>query len=281
MLKKTLKSGITIPALGFGTWEMGGRNTKDDSEDEKYIQAIQTALQAGYRHIDTAEMYGNGHTETLVAQAKEGYQREELFITSKVAKHNLAYRDVMKAAEQSLSRLETDYLDLYLVHHPNPDLPVKDTMKAMDELVDKGMVRAIGVSNFNIAQLREAMEEARQPIDVNQIEYNLLTRNAGKFNVDMETSIIPFCEENGINVMAWRPLAKGDIDGENVVIAYLMEKYDKTAIQIALNWLIHRKNMATIAKATSKHHIEENFQAVNFKMNDEDYRVLDMLNTDK
>jgi len=278
MLQKTLKSGVIIPALGFGTWEMGGRNTKDDSEDDKYIQAIQTSIQTGFRHIDTAEVYGNGHTETLVAKAKENISREELIITSKVSKINLAYNDVIAAAEKSLERLETDYLDLYLVHHPNPEIAITETMKAMDELVDKGLVRSIGVSNFNVEQLKEAKKAASHPLDVNQVEYNLQTRNAGKFNVDMEKSIIPYCRENEIQVMAWRPLAKGQLDGENSVIKYLTEKYGKTVEQIAINWLIHKKGLATVVKATSKHHIEENFQSVDFQLEEKDYLVLDMLN---
>ena len=278
MLKKTLKSGVIIPALGFGTWEMGGRNTKDNSEDDKYIQAIQTAIQTGFRHIDTAEVYGNGHTETLVARAKENISREELIITSKVSKVNLAYNDVISAAEKSLERLETDYLDLYLVHHPNPEIPISETMKAMDELVDKGLVRSIGVSNFNVEQLKQAKEAASHPLDINQVEYNLQTRNAGKFNVDMEKSIIPYCRENEIQVMAWRPLAKGQLDGENSVIKYLMEKYDKTVEQIAINWLVHKKGLATVVKATSRHHIADNYRAVDFQMEEKDYLVLDMLN---
>lgn len=278
MLQKTLKSGVIIPALGFGTWEMGGRNSKDDSEDDKYIQAIQTAIETGFRHIDTAEVYGDRHTETLVARAKENISREELIITSKVSKINLAYNDVISAAEKSLERLETAYLDLYLVHHPNPEIPIQDTMKAMDELVDKGLVRSIGLSNFNVQQLKEAKEAARHPLDVNQIEYNLQTRNAGKFNVDMEKSIIPYCRENEIQVIAWRPLAKGQLDGENSVIKYLTEKYGKTVEQIAINWLIHKKGLATVVKATSRHHIEENFRSVDFQMEEKDYLVLDMLN---
>ncbi|MCF8309282.1 MAG: aldo/keto reductase [Bacteroidales bacterium] len=278
MLQKTLKSGVIIPALGFGTWEMGGRTTKDDSADDKYIQAIETAIQSGYRHIDTAEIYGDGHTETLLARAKKGYNREELIITSKVAKFNLAYENVLRSAEKSLERLETNYLDLYLVHHPNPEIPVKETMKAMDELVDKGMVRSIGVSNFNVKQLKEAREAAKHPVDVNQLEYNLQTRNYGKFNTDMEKSIIPYCRENKIQVVAWRPLAKGQLDSENSIIKYLMEKYDKSAEQVALNWLIHKKGLATVAKATSRHHIRENFHSADFQMEEKDYMVLDMIN---
>ncbi len=278
MLQKTLKSGIIIPALGFGTWEMGGRNTKDDSEDEKYIQAIQTALKTGFTHIDTAEIYGEGHTETLVAEGIKEYSRRDLFITSKVSKINLNYDNVYASLEKSLKRLQTDYLDLYLVHHPNPDIPIKETMRAMDELVDKGLVRSIGVSNFNVEQLKEAKDAASHPLDINQLEYNLQTRNAGKFNVDMEKSIIPYCRENEIQVIAWRPLAKGQLDKDNSVFKYLTEKYDKTVEQIAINWLIHKKGLATVVKATSRHHIEENFQSVDFQMEEKDYLVLDMMN---
>lgn len=277
MKYKKLADGTEIPALGFGTWEMGGRMKKDDSEDERYINAIKNAVDIGFTHIDTAEMYGNGHTETLIAEAIQGTNRSSLFLTSKVRKENLAYADVKKACDNSLERLKTDYLDLYLVHHPNPSIPLKETFKALDELVDTGVVRRYGVSNFNASQLQEAQSVARNPVVVNQIEYNLHTRNQGVFNMNMEKEIIPYCLENNILVMAWRPLVKGELQTENPVLKQLAEKYQRTPSQIALSWLISKQGFATIVKATSKNHIEENFAAASFTISPEDLKVLDYL----
>jgi|AntRauTorckE6833_2_1112554.scaffolds.fasta_scaffold00358_16 diketogulonate reductase-like aldo/keto reductase len=277
METKTLKDGSHIPALGFGTWEMGGRMTKDDTEDDKYINAIQNAVATGFRHIDTAEMYGNGHTETLVGKAIEGTERSSLYLTSKVRKENLAYADVIKACENSLRRLGTDYLDLYLIHHPNPSIPVKATVKALDELVEKGYIRRYGLSNFNIQQTAEALQHARHPVVVNQIEYNLHTRNKGAFNINMEKEIIPYCLENDILVMAWRPLVKGSLQADNPVLKQLAEKYRRTPNQIAINWLLSKRGFATIVKATSKNHIEENYAAADFSLTPADMKVLDYL----
>ena len=277
MKSKKLADGSEIPALGFGTWEMGGRMSKNDTEDEKYIGAIRNAISIGFRHIDTAEMYGNGHTETLVAQAIKNTPRDSLYITSKVKKQNLAYRDLITACEKSLERLQTDYLDLYLVHHPNPDIPAQETFKALDELMDKGLIRRYGVSNYNVTQLAEAREHAQNPIVINQIEYNLHTRNEGAFNIDMEKSIIPYCLQNNILVMAWRPLVKGELQTSHPVLETMAKKYGKTQNQIALNWLISKKGFATIVKATSKNHIEENFASADFELEKEDMKVLNYL----
>ncbi len=277
MKTKKLADGSEIPALGFGTWEMGGRMSKDDTEDEKYIGAIQNAIAIGFRHIDTAEMYGNGHTETLVAQAIKDSSRNSLYLTSKVKKENLAYKDLIAACEKSLDRLQTDYLDLYLVHHPNPDIPAKETFKALDELMKKRLIRRYGVSNYNAAQLEEALKYAKNPIVTNQIEYNLHTRNEGAFNINMEKSIIPYCLENNILVMAWRPLVKGELQTGHPVLETMAVKYGKTPNQIALNWLISKKSFATIVKATSKNHIRENFASADFSIEEEDIKVLDYL----
>lgn len=270
-----LNDGASLPALGFGTWEMGGRMEKDDSQDERFIKAVKTAVQVGFTHIDTAEMYGNGHTETIVARAVKDVQRDALFITSKVRKENLAYADVHKACEGSLQRLGTDYLDLYLVHHPNPEIPVKETFKALDELVANGKIRRYGVSNFNVKQMEEASQYAKNPIIANQIEYNLQTRNSGVFTQDMEKGIIPYCLKNNILVMAWRPLVKGDLDRENRFLEALSEKYQCTPNQLALAWLLNKPKHATIVKATSEDHIRENFAAADIALELQDMKLLD------
>jgi diketogulonate reductase-like aldo/keto reductase len=249
-----------MPRLGLGTWEMGGRMEPDLSKDKKYIKAIDTALQTGYKHIDTAEMYGQGHTEEIVARGIQNHNRENLFITSKVRKAHLKYFDVMEAASRSLERLQTHYLDLYLIHEPNRAIPIKETMKAMDELIQKGWVKSIGVSNFNLNALQEAEAAAKNPVVVNQIEYNLTTRNQGMYTQNMETEIIPYCQQNQIIITAWRPLLKGKLP-QTTGLNEIAEVHQATPYQIALAWLLNKPGMTTIAKATSEKNLRANYEA--------------------
>ena len=173
--------------LGLGTWEVGGRMSRDTSRDAEAITAIKKAIELGYTHIDTAEMYGGGHSEELVGLAINDFDRDSLFITTKVLPEHLRYKDVIKSAEGSLKRLKTDYIDLYLIHIPNPKIPIKETMQAMDLLLSQQKIRFIGVSNFSCQQLKEAQGSTENKIVNNQIEYNLLTRRSGMYNVNIES----------------------------------------------------------------------------------------------
>src|SRR5579863_8282667 len=141
---KTLASGFSLPVFGLGTWQMGGRlehNQKND--DEKDIAAIQEAIQQGVTHIDTAEKYAAGYAETLIGKAVKDFDRKKLFLASKVGADHLLYADVITACKASLKRLQTAYLDLYLVHKPNPEIPIADTMHALDDLVAEGLIKYI------------------------------------------------------------------------------------------------------------------------------------------
>jgi diketogulonate reductase-like aldo/keto reductase len=164
------------------------------------------------------------------------------------------------------------------VHHPNPDIPVKETFKALDELVTNGKIRRYGVSNFNVKQMEEARQYAKHPIVANQIEYNLQARNNGIFNQNMEKEIIPYCVKNNILVVAWRPLVKGDLNQESELLQKLSEKYRCTPNQLAIAWLINKPQHATIAKATSEDHIRENFAAADIALEANDMKLLDQLN---
>jgi diketogulonate reductase-like aldo/keto reductase len=274
---KALYDGTKIPVLGLGTWLIGGGVEADHSKDAKEVEAIRAAVQMGYTHIDTAEMYGAGHTEELVGSAVKGVDRESLFITSKVMDAHLHYDDVIAAAKKSLARLRTSYLDLYLVHKPNPAIPIEETMRAMDYLVEQKLVRFIGVSNFSLELLKEAEGHAENKIAANQIEYSLLTRDTGKYgnNTGMESRTIPYCQKNGIIVVAERPVERGVLLQPNPVMDKLAEKYGKTRAQIAINWLISKKNVVTIPKSSSVEHLKENLGALGWRMDDEDERLLD------
>lgn len=272
---KRLTDDVKISVLGLGTWNMGGRIGRSIINDKKDINAIKAAIELGMTHIDTAEMYGNGHCEELVGIAIKDYNREELFITTKVLPEHLRYKDVISAAERSLSRLKTNYIDLYLIHKPNPGIPIKESMKAMDYLVEHKIARFIGVSNFGINQLKEAGVYAKNKIAANQIEYNLLARNHGTFTNDMESAIIPYCQENDILIIAWAPLAKGRLVKPGYkILDEMIKKYNKTQSQIAINWLISQENVITIPKSSNIEHLKENLGALGWRMKEEDINKL-------
>ncbi len=271
-----IQNSVNIPILGLGTWEMGGRENPDFSRDKHWMQAIEAALELGIRHIDTAERYGGGHCEELLGAACKGVPREKLFITTKVSGENLRYERVLRSAENSLKRLQTDYIDLYLLHWPNPAIPVSETMRAIHHLIGQGLIRHIGLSNYTVPEMLDVMAHTDQEIITNQLEYNLLTRNNGRFTPKVEQDIMPFCLRHGISITAWRPVVKGDTAGlQRPEVMQLAKKYDKTPVQIALNWLFSKPLMLTVPKMSSRQHIIENIEALHFSMEDEEYTMLD------
>jgi len=250
--------------------------SRDTNRDDEEIAAIKEAIEFGYTHIDTAEMYGAGHSEELVGLAINGFDRESIFITTKVLPQHLRYDDCVRAAEGSLKRLKTEYIDLYLIHIPSAEIPIKETMRAMDFLIRQQKIRFIGVSNFSVKQLKEAQACAENKIVNNQIEYNLLTRHSGMYNVNIESEIVPFCQENDIIITAWKPLVKGELfRKKNKLLEELATKYNKTLSQIAINWLISKKNIITIPKSTNTEHLKENLGALGWQLNEEDIKRLD------
>jgi diketogulonate reductase-like aldo/keto reductase len=269
------KTGESVAAIGLGTWNMGGRESPDYRDDERLIEAIRYAVELGMNHIDTAEMYAAGHAEELVGEAVKQFSRDEVFIATKVWPSNLRYEDVIRSCRRSLERLQLKYVDLYMVHWPNPRIPLQETMKAMEKLVKDGLIRYIGVSNFDVELLEEAMNALkREEIVANQVEYSLEAR-------EVERELIPFCERNGITVTAYTPLGKGRIPAEAAsntprgkILAEMAQRYGKTPVQIALNWVIWRPNVITIPKAARKEHLEENAGAAGWRLAEEDYKRL-------
>lgn len=261
---KKLESGFEIPVYGLGLWQMGGTNSQDRSKDAEEIAAIRTAIEAGITHIDTAETYGNGHAEELLREAVQGYSRNKLFIGSKVAAFNQGYDGVLRAAEASLERLGMEYLDLYMLHrYPEPGLDITGTMRAMDELLDQGLVRNIGVSNLTPRRFNEAQRHSRHKLVCNQVHYNVQYRESEN------RGVLRHAQENDVMLVAWRPVQKGSIP-RSAVLDELAAKYDKTATQVAINWLVSQKNVVTIAKTSNKDHLYENLGAVNWTMDFED-----------
>jgi diketogulonate reductase-like aldo/keto reductase len=269
------KTGESVAAIGLGTWNMGGRESPDYRDDERLIEAIRYAVELGMKHIDSAEFYAAGHAEELVGEAVKQFSRDEVFIATKVWPSNLRYEDVIRSCRRSLERLQLKYVDLYMVHWPNPRIPLQETMKAMEKLAKDGLIRYIGVSNFDVELLEEAMNALkREEIVANQVEYSLEAR-------EVERELIPFCERNGITVTAYTPLGKGRIPAEAAsntprgkILAEMAQRYGKTPVQIALNWVIWRPNVITIPKAARKEHLEENAGAAGWRLTEEDYKRL-------
>ncbi|BBG23616.1 aldo/keto reductase [Sulfuracidifex tepidarius] len=249
--------------VGLGTWKMGGGYwTPDYSNDGHYVSVIRHALGKGINVIDTAEMYGGGHAEELVGRAIKGLDREKIIVITKVWPSHLKFQDVIESARNSLRRLDSEYIDLYLIHWPNQEVKIEETMKAMEKLVEEGTVRCVGVSNFSV----ELMEEARKfhEIEANQVEYNLN-------HLDPEKDLMPYCERNGIKVIAYSPLGQGrSLSDERV--KKLAQKYGRTPAQIVLNYIARRS--IPIPKASSVEHVDEIASSLDFKLDDEDVKLL-------
>jgi len=261
---KTLANGFSMPVYGMGTWLIGGKREVDTSRDEDEIATLRAAIDLGVTHFDTAESYAAGHSEEILGQAIRGYKRERLLIATKVSGQNQAYNNLIQAAHASLARLNTPYIDLYMLHEfPSPGISIKDTMAALDSLVDSGLVKNIGVSNFTPRRLLEAQKYTKNKIVYNQVHYNVQFREA-------ETAgVLAYCQAHDILLDAWRPLQKGTLP-HAALIDELSRKYNKTANQIMLNWLISQDNVVTIAKTSSLAHLKENLGAIGWALDPQD-----------
>jgi diketogulonate reductase-like aldo/keto reductase len=264
---ETLYNGEKIPRLGLGTWAIGGESTPDTTRDSFYIDAIRTALELGYTLIDTAEMYGGGHTEELIGRAIKGNRREGLFITSKAWDTHLRYPDVVRACEASLKRLGMDYLDLYLIHWPNSRIPLQETFKGLNQLVEQGKTKYLGVSNFNLQLLKQAQELSGFPIATDQVPYNLQNREYAK------NGVLDYCQKNNIILTAYQPIERGRLLNDRRLRS-IAERYQATPAQIALAWLIHQPKVIAIPMSTSREHLKENLDALDIDLSAEDFEKL-------
>jgi len=275
------KTEIKIPILGQGAWGMGGlfssqigisvnSNNIDIEKEKKDIESLKKGIKLGWTFIDTAEAYAEGRSEEIVAEAIKD-QRDEVFIATKVWPNNFSYDNIIKSANQSLKRLQIDVIDLYQLHWPSKTVPIKESMKAMEQLVKDGKIKHIGISNFSVEQTKEAQETlTKNEIVSNQVEYSLLNRN-------IEKEIMPYCEKNNITIIAWSPLARGKIAETDVSsrLKPFSDKYGKTSIQIALNWLISKNNTVAIPKASKIEHLLENDGALNWKLSNKDLELVE------
>lgn len=250
-------------------WKIGGGTSPDTSQDEPSLAAISAALNSGYTHFDTAEMYARGHSEELLAQALKlnNVPREDVFITTKVHPANLKYSDLITACERSLERLETRYIDLYLIHWPGR-APLKESFRALNELHQAGKIRHIGVSNFDLKLLKQSQELCTSPIVTNQVPFSLSDR------AYVSNGVVGYCQENDILITAYSPVDEGRLrvrDGLRIVA----EKHNASPYQIALAWLIAQPRVITIPMSMNSLHIEENFKASDITLDDSDFIHLD------
>lgn len=243
--------GVTVPALGFGT---AGMDT-----DEERRQAVAAALDAGYRHIDTAQMYDS---EAAVGEAirQSGVAREELFITTKLVRANRTHDAVIESTHDSLDRLDTDYADLLLIHSPDQSVSHEETLDAMNELAEEGAVRHIGVSNFSVEQTRDAMAHSEAPILTNQVEYNVRTR---------QDDLLSFCLDRDVMLTAYSPLKIGEYL-DNEVLRETATAHEKTVRQVAIRWLLQQPLVSTIPRSSNPDHIEQNFDVFDFELSAEE-----------
>ena len=255
-------TGIDVAVIGQGTWHMGERAA--DLSDE--VAALQLGLDLGLTHIDTAEMYADGGAERVVARAIAG-RRSSVFLATKVLPSNASYAGTIKACEASLERLRTDYLDLYLLHWWSDRHPVAETMRAMRDLIRRGLVRHVGVSNFDVEQMKAAATALGDvPLACNQVLYHLRDRS-------IEKELVPWCERKNVAVVGYTPLARGGF--LRGAVGNVAKRHGATPRQVALNFLTRRKSLFTIPKASRPEHVRENADALEFTLTRADLAAID------
>ncbi len=250
--------GEEVPAVGLGTWRLTGENCRE---------AVETALKLGYRHIDTAQAYGN-ERQVGEALAASDVDREEVFLATKLDGGARGYDNVIRGTEESLAKLGTEYLDLLLIHWPNgrfpgsripmpgSSVPHGETLDAMNELVDRGKLRHIGVSNFDVGLLDEARSLSDAPILTNQVQFHPYWD---------QSALLDYCAIHDVMLTAYSPLAHGGVLNDPV-LADVGRRYGKTPAQVAIRWVIQHENVCTVPKATSSEHLEQNVDVFDFEL---------------
>jgi 2,5-diketo-D-gluconate reductase B len=246
-----------IPALGIGTWQ--------NEDPEQCAESVRTALEAGYRHVDTAQAYGN---EAAVGEGIDtaDVDRDDIFLATKVWIDNLAHDDVIETAEASLEKLGVDRVDLLYVHWPAGEYEPEDTLSAFAELRERGLIDTVGVSNFLPEQVDRAIEVCEAPIVANQVELHPFLA---------QTDLVEHCQERDVTVVGYSPLARGDVL-DDPTIGEIAEKHGVSEAQVSLAWL-RQRDVVAIPKATSAEHVRDNWRSLDLELDDEDVERLDSL----
>jgi len=257
------RTGEKVSTIGMGTWRIGHFRSQD--ERERQIGALRRGVELGINHIDTAEMYAQGRSEEVVGDAIKGI-RERVFIATKVSPGHLRHDDVLKACRASLQRLKSSYIDLYQIHWPDPTVPIKETMSAMDDLLEAGLIRYVGVSNFSVKETEAARAAlSRAEVVSNQVEYSLRNRY-------VEGEILPYCAREKITLIAYSPLATGSIVSS--IPHAILQKYKMTPAQVMLNWVTRDEHVVAIPKAADVSHLEENASSVSIRFEQAEYDLI-------
>jgi diketogulonate reductase-like aldo/keto reductase len=247
-------NGATIPALGLGTWQLGG---------EACVQAIRWALEAGYRHIDTAAMYGNEEAVGAGIRAG-GVPRDEIFLTTKVWPDDLAPGDLERSAEASVRRLKLDHVDLLLIHWPNLAIPLRGTMEALCRAKRQGLARHIGVANFTVALLEEAVRLSSEPLVTNQCEYHPYLDQG---------PVLAACRKHGLSLTSYCPIGRAAVFSERAV-RDIARAHGKTPAQVVLRWHVQQPGVIAIPKSGNRKRIAENIAIFDFALSDEEMRAI-------
>jgi len=267
-MKKVTINNQVLPALGIGTWEIGDDPKLRDEE----IAAIRAGLDAGLSVIDTAEMYGNGRSEELVGEAIKPYQRAKIFLISKVLPQNASRSKMRQSLQNSLQRLQTDYLDLYLYHWRGM-VPLSETVSELQALQNEGLIRSWGVSNFDIDDMQELWQLPEgQNCVVNEDLYNLETRG-------IEYSLLPWQREHHVPLIAYSPLGRGPKMGstmmKNEAVLQVAEEHKASTYQILLAWVMQQPDVLAIPKSSSSKHLLSNLKALDIELTPEDLQILE------
>lgn len=276
MIQRNLgMTNVNVAIIGQGTWTYGENKGLELEE----VKALRFGIENGMTLIDTAEEYAQGGAERIVAEAIKDC-RKEIFLTTKVSAKNCSYLGVIEAVERSLERLKTTYIDLYLQHWPSKEHQVEETMRAMMYLVEKGLIKYIGVSNFTTELMTVAQGVLGEHIlTCNQVGYHLNDRR-------VENDVIPYCQERGIAVMAYSPFgyAPKFFGGagfpepgtkERQVLDEIGGKYGASPYQVALNWILRHEGIIAIPKAKDIEHIKSNLKALELTLSEEDLKIID------
>jgi diketogulonate reductase-like aldo/keto reductase len=263
-LMKTVRlpSGERVPALGQGTWNMGDKKRERAHE----LAAIRLGLDLGITLIDTAEMYGDGNSEELIAEAIEG-RRDEVFLVSKVLPQNATIQGTIKACEGSLSRLKTDRLDLYLLHW-RENVSLEETLSGFERLVQDGKIRYWGVSNFDVADMKELVKlSGGSEVTTNQVLYNLTRRG-------IEYDLMPWSGERNVPIMAYSPIEQGRLLKKGA-LKKIASRHGVTPSQVALAWVLRHDDVIAIPKAAKPEHVQDNHRALDLRLSKQDFMELD------
>lgn len=246
MEHQTIK-GENVPSLGLGTWRLSG---------EECARIVENALSVGYRHIDTAEMYGN-EEEVGEGMRKSGAERGDIFLATKVWSNHLSHKDVLRVADESLRKLGTEYVDLFMIHWPG-SVPLGETLGAMRELQEAGKIKRIGVSNFSPSLVEEASEHAE--IFANQVPYS---------PYDGQSALVEQAQNMDYLLTAYSPIAKGRV-ANDPILQEIGERHGKSPVQITLRWLVQQSKVAAIPKASSEERLKSNHDISDFELSEEE-----------